>query len=85
MEYLKTNAVLFLELKLMKKVGLDTEDFQEQYGDFFKSAYKIQDEQIQDAWGSGYQHSMADNKVREQTSEYLDYEHYIRITYGKID
>ena len=84
MENLKTNVVLFLELKVMEKLGLDTEDFEEQYGDFFKSAYKIQDEQISDAWGTGYQHSMADNKIREQKSNFLDFDHYIKKTYGKI-
>jgi len=86
MDNLKTNVVLFLELKLIEKFGhnLNTEDFEEQYGDFFKSAYKIQEEQIGEAWFSGYQNSMADNKVREQTSKFLDFDHYIKKTYGKI-
>ena len=84
MENLKTNVVLFLELKLMEKLGLDAEEFEFECGDFLNSAYKIQEEQISDAWCTGYQQSLADNQVREQKSNYLDFDHYIKKTYGKI-
>ena len=78
------NAVLFLELKLMKDVGLDSEDFQEKYGAFFKTAYLMQKEQISEAWSIGYQQSLADDKRNKQVSDYLDFDHFIKATYGSI-
>jgi hypothetical protein len=84
MENLQMNAVLFLELKLMKDVGLDSEDFELKYGAYFKAAYLIQEEQIRESWSVGYQQSLADDKRNKQVSDFLDFDHYIKATYGSI-
>lgn len=84
MENLKTNVVLFLELKLMEKFNLDSEEFQINYGDILKSAYRIQEEQIADSWSVGYQQGIADNPRNNQLSDFIDFDHYIKKTYGSI-
>jgi hypothetical protein len=84
MENLKTNSVLYLELILMKDANLDSEDFNEKYGAFFRAAYRMQEEQISDAWSVGYQQSLADDKRNNQVSDFLDFDHYIKATYGSI-
>jgi hypothetical protein len=84
MEDLQINAVLYLELMLMKNIGLDSEDFNEKYGIIFRNAYKMQKEQIANAWSVGYQQSLADDSSTNQVSDFLDFDHFIKATYGSI-
>ena len=68
----------------MLDVNLDSEDFDIKYGAIFRAAYKMQEEQIRHAWSIGYQQSLADDKRNNQKSDFLDFDHYIKATYGSI-
>jgi hypothetical protein len=84
MQNLTINPVLFLELKLIENASLDSEDFNEIYGVFFKSAYKLLEEQIAEAWSVGYQQALADDNRNNQVSDFIDFDHFIKKTYGSI-